>query len=451
MEIKPVNKKYIFRDFCMIILAIFAVSMFAFVWYEFVEDHNQTGHLLGKGNLGMAIIIYTILFLFVGRHLRAFKVGVDRKSNLVSAQFLTIFMINLFEVLISMAITGQYRFWLILLGKYMLLAIVQSIVLSILVVYMTNIYRKVFPPLKILEIYGEYENNLNYKVNLRRDKYTIQKSVCYKDGLKNIFDLIDEYDAILINDIPSDEKNKIVKKCYEMDKRVYFVPKLSDIIMKSSEELNLFDTPLFLCKNVGLTNTQLFTKRVFDIVLSTISLILFSPVFLVVAIAIKLEDGGPVFFRQERVTINGKRFYIYKFRSMIVDAESDGKPHPVAKGDDRITKVGKRIRALRIDELPQLINIFKGDMSIVGPRPERWEHDKMYSEEIPEFSLRLKVKGGLTGYAQVYGKYNTRALDKLKLDLFYITNYSLILDIKIIFETLKIIFHKDSTEGFVMK
>lgn len=139
---------------------------------------------------------------------------------------------------------------------------------------------------------------------------------------------------------------------------------------------------------------------------------------------------------------------ILKFRSMIVDAEKDGRPHPAGEKDDRITKVGSFIRACRIDELPQLINILKGDMSIVGPRPERWEHCEKYSEEIPEWNLRNKVRGGLTGYAQVYGKYNTTALDKLKLDLIYITNYSFLLDLQIIFQTVKILLQKESTEGF---
>ena len=139
---------------------------------------------------------------------------------------------------------------------------------------------------------------------------------------------------------------------------------------------------------------------------------------------------------------------ILKFRSMIVGAERDGKPRPAGEGDSRITKVGKVIRAWRVDELPQLVNILKGEMSFVGPRPERWEHVEKYTRDIPEFAFRTKVKGGLTGYAQVYGKYNTAALDKLKMDLIYIMNYSLLLDFQIIFETLKILFRKESTEGF---
>ena len=228
----------------------------------------------------------------------------------------------------------------------------------------------------------------------------------------------------------------------------YFTPKISDIIVKGTEEINLFDSPLFLCKNIGLTIGQRVFKRIFDILLSLVGLIITSPFMLVAAICIKIYDGGPVFFKQERCTYGGKVFWIYKFRSMIVDAEKDGKSKPATDDDDRITPVGRFIRKTRIDELPQLLNIFKGDMSIVGPRPERIEHIEKYGKEIPEFTYRLKVKGGLTGYAQVYGKYNTTALDKLKMDLLYIVNYSILVDFQILFETVKIIFQKESTEGF---
>jgi exopolysaccharide biosynthesis polyprenyl glycosylphosphotransferase len=199
---------------------------------------------------------------------------------------------------------------------------------------------------------------------------------------------------------------------------------------------------------MGISKVEGAIKRFFDVLISGLALVILSPVFLIVSISIKLDDHGPVFFKQERVTLHNRRFIILKFRSMIVDAEKDGRPHPAGERDPRITKVGKIIRETRIDELPQLINILKGDMSIVGPRPERYEHVDMYTKAIPEFSFRSKVRGGLTGYAQVYGKYNTSALDKLKLDLMYITNFSLLLDLQIIIETLKIIFIKESTEGF---
>lgn len=188
-----------------------------------------------------------------------------------------------------------------------------------------------------------------------------------------------------------------------------------------------------------------------DVVICLVAMVVAAPIMLVVAIAIKLEDGGPVFYKQGRVTRDNKVFDILKFRSMIVDAEKGGISIPATDHDPRITKVGRVIRATRIDELPQIINILKGDMSIVGPRPERVEHVEKYTQEIPEFGYRLKVKGGLTGYAQIYGKYNTSAYDKLRLDLMYIENYSLALDIKLILMTLQIMLKKESTEGFDQK
>ena len=445
---KHTHRKYSYRQVCAVILTVISTVIFAVVWYSFAQDHNITGHLLGTANLGMSIGIYAVMFVLIGRYLRAFKIGVDRKMNLIIAQVLTACIVAFLEVFISMAITGQFRLFWRLCGIYIVMAFIQSLALGIIVVPMLHLYRKIFPPIQILEVYGKYKNGLCDKISGRQDKYHVAKLMNYKDGMDKIYAQFDNYDAVLINDIPGKERNELLKKCYAMNKRVYFTPKISDIIAKSSEELNLFDTPLCLCKNIGISRFQLFWKRFFDILLSGVALIVLSPILLIVAIAIHGEDGGPVFFRQERVTLNGKRFMILKFRSMIVDAEKDGRPHPAGEKDDRITKVGAVIRATRLDEIPQLINILKGDMSIVGPRPERWEHDEKYTMEVPEWPLRLKVKGGLTGYAQVYGKYNTTALDKLKLDLFYITNYSLVLDIQIIFETIKIILRKESTEGF---
>ena len=243
-------------------------------------------------------------------------------------------------------------------------------------------------------------------------------------------------------------RNELLKFCYGKSLRVYSTPKISDIIIRSAESMHYFDTPLLLSRNDGLSIEQAFIKRAMDIFVSVVMLVITSPVFLVTAAAIKMHDGGPVFFYQERCTKDGKVFSICKFRSMIVDAEKNGASVPATERDPRITPVGNIIRKLRIDELPQLLNILKGEMSLVGPRPERVEHVHLYSESIPEFAYRMKVKGGLTGYAQVYGKYNTTAYDKLKMDLMYIQNYSVLLDIEILFKTIKILFEKESTEGF---
>ena len=226
------------------------------------------------------------------------------------------------------------------------------------------------------------------------------------------------------------------------------MPKITDVILKSSETLEAFDSPMFLNRNSGITPEQAVVKRLSDIIMSLMGLIIASPFMLVIAAAIKLEDHGPVFYKQKRCTKDGKVFEILKFRSMIVNAEQSGISVPATERDPRITKVGRVIRATRFDELPQIINILKGEMSVVGPRPERIEHVREYSAEIPEFKYRMAVKGGLTGYAQVYGKYNTTPYDKLKLDLLYIQNYSIFLDLEIILKTVQVMFTKESTEGF---
>ena len=197
----------------------------------------------------------------------------------------------------------------------------------------------------------------------------------------------------------------------------------------------------------GRQKNYIILKRGIDIILSLCGIVILSPLWLLLAAAVKCESKGPVLFKQKRLTIDGKEFYVYKFRSMIVDAEKDGVARLAKAGDSRITPVGKVIRATRLDELPQLLNIIKGDMSLVGPRPERPEIAKEYEKEIPEFAFRLKVKAGLTGYAQIYGKYNTTAYDKLKLDMMYIESYSFINDLKLILSTFKIMFMKESTEG----
>ena len=430
--------------------SIIALSTGAFfaIWYPFVRWNNSTGHLTGLANLLMAVIIYAMLiglFIFA---LGGFRIGTNRLSDTITAQIVSFFLVDVLEIFISCAISGQYRFWPDFLWRYFLLFLVESAVIGVLTYLMTRFYCRLFPPYDVLEIVGDYTNSLDPKIETRKDLFHVTEKLSWRLDEKELEAAIRRHDAVLLNDLPDEARNTMMKLCYERDKRVYFTPKLSDILVKYSGELYAFDTPLYFRRNIELLLPQRAIKRFFDILLSLTALIVLSPLFLVVMAAIKLEDGGPVFFKQKRATINGREFWILKFRSMIVDAEASGKPHPAENGDKRISKVGKVIRAARIDELPQLINILIGDMSIVGPRPERLEHVRAYTEEIPEFAFRLKVKGGLTGFAQIYGKYNTTPLDKLKLDLIYITNYSLILDLRILFETLRVVFKKESTEGF---
>lgn len=440
--------KYIYRFLASILLIIIATAGFSIFWYSFVSVHNQTGSLTGLGNILMAVLIYAALFFVIGKWMHAFKIGVERKANLLASQVLTLLIVNVIEAFLSCAITGQFRFFFMFVEIYFQHFLITAIINCIVLIPLINLYRIIFPPFRLIEIYGEHPNQLIEKMNGIPYKYHIDKSISYEENNEELIETIKQYDAVLVNDLSAEKENRVIKLCFLLGKRVYYSPKISDILVRSAEELNLIDSPLFLNRNNGIGLGQRFCKRAFDIVLSGISLVLLSPLFLIIYTAIRLEDGGPAFYLQERITLNNRHFMIYKFRSMIVDAEKDGRPRPAGEKDDRITKVGRIIRACRIDELPQLVNILKGDMSIVGPRPERWEHCEKYSREIPEWEFRNKVRGGLTGYAQVYGKYNTTALDKLKLDLIYITNYSLLLDLQIIFETVKILFRKDSTEGF---
>ena len=285
------------------------------------------------------------------------------------------------------------------------------------------------------------------KIRSREDKYYLEKAVPMELGTDAIIREAEKYDALIIGDIPAHPRNELLKRCFEEDIRTYTVPKLSDILLRSSQELDLFDSPLLLSRNEGMTELQKILKRGLDLLVSGAGLALLSPFFLVVGAAIRFTDGGPVFYQQTRLTKDGAEFQIYKFRTMVQDAEKESGARLASEHDDRILPVGRFLRRTRLDELPQLLNIWKGEMSLVGPRPERPELAAEIEEEIPEFRQRLKVRAGLTGYAQVYGKYNTTSYDKLKLDLYYIRKYSFWLDLKLILMTPKVMLLKESTEG----
>ena len=415
------------------------------MWYT--ELNKIVGGFENKGNILVVtmyfVVIYVALYLW-----NAFVIGRNKIVNVVASQALGVLFGNVVIymelILISGMIYNMYEVFEIMIA----MTLIQC-GCAIFFSYVFNLcYVGLFPPHYILQINGDRTNNLTEKIKTREDRYQICEEISIHEPWEKIEEKMAKYRAVLLNDLHSADQIRIIKYCYAHSIRLYFVPKLSDIITKGSETINCFDTPIFVNRNIGLTVEQRVVKRVLDILISLTALILASPIMIITAICIKAYDGGPVFYTQERTTFRGKKFWIIKFRSMIENAEVDGKSRPATDDDDRITPVGKFIRKTRIDELPQFINILKGDMSVVGPRPERVEHMEKYAEVVPEFDYRLKVKGGLTGYAQVYGKYNTTALDKLKLDLIYIVNYSLLLDIQIFFETVKVVFRKESTEGF---
>lgn len=392
----------------------------------------------------MVIFIYMVLLAFFMQLYGGFKVGYLRKGNLIYSQILSAFFTNVITYLQIAVLNKAFMSPLPLVG----LLIVQGVVVVIWTTAFQWIYSSLFPPRRMLLITGDRSDyHLREKINARDDKYIIDKTVNYRRGIERLIPDIQRYDGVIIGDMPSHERNMILKYCFQNSIRSYSVPKISDILLKSSNELNLFDSPLLLSRNIGLSIEQLFVKRLIDIIGSSIGILISLPFFLIIGICIKLTDGGPVFYTQTRLTKDGKPFKIYKFRTMVQNAEKDGIPRLAAEGDERVLPIGRILRRTRLDELPQIYNIFKGDMSLVGPRPERPELVEEFTAEIPEFPSRMKVKAGLTGYAQVYGKYNTTPYDKLKLDLTYIRNYSVFLDLKLIFMTPKILFLKESTEG----
>ncbi len=397
-----------------------------------------------KGFLLMGAF-YALFFVIFSYILGGMKIGYLKSSSLMLSQTLALIAANVSIYLETVLLSARF----VNIIPMIELTAIDIVVIFIWTFLVNRIFRKLFPARHILLLYEEYDPSmLLRKVNSRKDRYLIKKSMNVEEGWESITKEMCNYDAVFLCDIHSPLRNRLVKYCYANGIRSYITPKISDIIIRSSENIHMFDTPLLLSRNNGLSFEQKLVKRFMDIIISLVMLVITSPFMLVTAVAIKLYDGGPIFFRQKRCTINGREFYIHKFRSMIVNAEKEGEVIPATDDDERITPVGKVIRKTRLDELPQFIDILKGDMSVVGPRPERVEHVEMYTREIPEFSYRLKVKGGLTGYAQIYGKYNTTAYDKLKLDLMYIQNYSLLLDLKLIIMTVKIIFVKESTEGF---
>lgn len=434
-------KRLIKLSFAIIQMCLILI-IYYFAWTGY---YNKviTSPFWRRGNW-MMVFLYGILLFFFLKMYGGFKVGYLQKGNLIFSQVLSVCFTNIFTYF-QIAVLDKHFF----VPTVLLVMTAADILIIVLwTIFFQKLYQWLFPPRKLLLVSGNRSDyHLIEKINTREDKYEIIDTINYKQGFELFKEKASHSDGVIIGDMPSHERNQILKYCFEKNIRTYSVPKISDILLKSSAELTLFDSPLLLSRNEGLMIEQLWGKRLMDLFFSIIGLIITLPFFAVIAIMIKLTDPGPIFYKQDRLTIGGKIFQIYKFRTMIKDAEKDTGPQLAQKEDDRILPVGRFLRRFRLDELPQIFNILKGDMSLVGPRPERPELAKEIEREIPEFSYRLKVKAGLTGYAQIYGKYNTTSYDKLKLDLTYIRNYSVWLDLKLILMTPKIMMLKESSEG----
>ncbi len=429
------------------VMLVGLTAMYAYVWIVFYNGRVLQLPFWRRGNWLMILLygaILTILLQLYG----GFKIGYLKNGSLIYSQVFAVLCTNIITYVQIVAIDKS-----MVTPSYLLLMTVAEIAFIVTwTLVFAIVYKRLFPRRRMIYIEGDYEDyDLRDKINARDDKYEICEIISYHRGFERVAKKIMQYEAVIIGDIPSHERNLILKFCFAEGIRSYSVPKISDILMRTSDELTLFDSPLYLSRNMGLSAEQEFVKRVEDIVIASIMLVIFSPVFLIASIGIKCTDGGPILFKQKRLTKDGKVFELYKFRTMVVDAEQKTGPVLASEKDPRILPIGRFLRATRMDELPQVFNILKGDMSVVGPRPERPELAEEITKEIPEFPYRLKVKAGLTGYAQVYGKYNTTSYDKLKLDLMYIRRFSIFLDLKLIVMTPKILFVKESTEGVKTK
>ena len=402
---------------------------FGYIWYSVYEE--QFG-FWRRGNWAV-VGLYVLVIFFFTKVFGGYNIGYMRMTDIALSHILSILLSGIVGYLELCLICRDYVEPAPMLG----VMAVETVFILPWIYIIRKFYAKLYPPRQMLVIYGHYApDELISKINTRRDKYNICRSVSYEIGHEKLYPMIREYNAVVLCDLPAQARNQIMKFCYQESIRTYVTPKISDIIFRGADDIHLFDTPLLLCRNYGLTFEQKLGKRIFDLVFAVVFLVILSPVMLASAIAIKLDDGGPVLFKQKRLTYHGKEFYVYKFRSMVVDAEKSG-PQLAKENDSRITKVGRILRKCRLDELPQLINILRGDMSVVGPRPERPELAEEYEKTMPEFEFRLQVKAGLTGYAQVTGLYDTLPYDKLKMDLMYIENYSIFMDLRIILMTLK--------------
>ena len=420
-------------------------AIFAYVWYYHYADEAIIGKTFWKKGNFVVIAQYALMIYLFYRIYGGFKVGYLRVFEVLYSQILSVLCVNMITYL-QLCLIGRWKFTTNIL-PLLYMTLIDLIIVILWVVFMRMIYEKIYPPRKMLLVYGTHNpKDLIHKISSREDKYNICEMVHLSLGEEKIKEKIDEYPSVILGDIPAHERNVFLKYCFEQNIRCYSIPKISDILLRNADSIHLFDTTLMLSRNRGLTAEQEFAKRAMDIVFSLIGLVIALPFMLVIAILIKAYDGGPVFYKQDRLTKDGRVFQILKFRSMKVQSEKKG-ARLAMKDDDRITPIGRVLRQIHFDELPQIFNILKGDMSLVGPRPERPEIARQYLEEIPEFNYRLKVKAGLTGYAQVYGKYNTTPYDKLKLDLTYIETYSFVQDIKLLMLTFKILFQKESTEG----
>lgn len=431
----------------LIKLALF-VLLFAIFFLIFGINNAWLLHLSRTAVITMSsfIVIGVASMSIYG----GYKIGIEKSKPIISSMSLSTFFTDAITYLqlcvMNTNAANNQTFRLEDFDLLILVFVLQFIMIVAFTYFGNYVYFTINSPEKccIITTSKSSLNNLVPKIKKYKKQYKITDAVLFTSH--DIFDIIDRSDTVFVYDVPISSRTMIVEYCYANNKNIYYNFEMCDVVTLRGRTSILDDKPLYASQVKELTFEQRLCKRAFDIVSSLLGLIILSPLFLVCALLIKIEDGGKVFFKQKRATKDGKIFSVYKFRTM---KEQNSVNRSVTNDDDRITKVGNILRKFRIDELPQLINILKGEMSVVGPRPEMVENVDAYEDKLPEFSYRLRVKAGLTGHAQIAGKYNTSPKDKLVLDLMYIEKYSLWLDFKLILQTLTVFFKaSDSTEAF---
>ena len=424
-------------------LNVVMVSVFVCLCWQFYYIERLS--LESKLPITLAIgLTYAIIFVLLCRVYGVFEVGSLRISQLIYSQSLSILLVDiLFYIIMTVASLDSLTPIpvLCMLSSQLLWTVLWSFGIN-------KLYYVISPPRNTAIIY-HHKSELRKLEEIKHfsSKFHVTKHIRETNDVSSIINDLDGIEVIFVTRLDLPTRDSLLKYCVGHGIQCYVLPRVGDVLLGGADNMHTFSVPFMRVQRSSPKVEYLFVKRAFDIFASLFAIILTSPVMLVTALAIKLHDRGPVFYRQVRLTRGGKHFNVLKFRNMRTDAEKDGVARLSTENDDRITPVGKIIRKFRIDELPQLFNILAGDMTIVGPRPERPEIAEQYEKDIPSFGLRLQVKAGLTGYAQVYGKYNTEPYDKLKMDLMYINNMSMWEDLHLMFATIKILFMKESTEG----
>lgn len=415
---------------------------FAVCWLGYYAE--RIAHPFYHRGNWLIIASFFVLYLAFSQIYDALLISFNQLSEMVYSQILAVLLADGVMFIVLCLLTRHFPNILPALA-----ALVGQAGLAVLwSTFANKWYFSVFPAKPTAVIYDVRHGleRLVSEYGLDR-KFDIQVTASAEECLNDIH-MLDGMDTVFLSGIHSRDRNIFLKYCIDQDISAYVIPRVGDTLMSSARRVHMFHLPMLQVERYNPAPAYLFVKRLADIVFSAAAILVLSPIMLMTAIAVKATDGGPVLYKQVRLTQDGKQFHVLKFRSMRVDAEKDGVARlSTGDNDDRITPVGRIIRKVRIDELPQLFCILFGTMSIVGPRPERPEIAVQYEEEMPEFALRLQAKAGLTGYAQVYGKYNTTPYDKLQMDLMYIAHPSILEDFRIIFATVKILFMPESTEG----